>query len=387
MRVADNSHDRFYWLGKPIQTIRGKVDHVLRPIVVAVLVTLFAGCSPETVAPPSASAPASSAAPRITGPTSSAAGRSASALLALPRTAGRWPGANGLSGVNGDPILDTAHVNQFCSARGRPCRIAQTYTDRSTYETMTSGTGWTFDFFADFPGALVISQGLVPTGGEADLPRCAAGEFNVQWRHFGNLMVRHGRADSIVRLGWEVNERTMPWRATDTEAYIACYRNAADNIRASNPDVILDWSINAHRTPAELCGGRSTNCYPGDDYVDIIGIDNYDHFPWSPSKAAFDRTAAAPEGLTWLYTFARKRGKPFSVGEWGVVPTGDAGRENPSYVRWMHEWFAARAPHLAYETYFSDCGEGGVQSSLFRDDQQCVKNPESAEVYRSLWGG
>jgi hypothetical protein len=28
-----------------------------------------------------------------------------------------------------------------------------------------------------------------------------------------------------------------------------------------------------------LVPGRSTNCYPGDAYVDIIGIDNYDHFP------------------------------------------------------------------------------------------------------------
>jgi hypothetical protein len=335
---------------------------------------------------PAAAAPsASSVAPHSTGAASSARSRSASALLARPRAAGRWPGPDGLSGVNGDPVFDTAHVQQFCAARGRPCKIAHTYTDRTTYESMTGGSGWTFDFFSDFPGALVISQGLVPTGGEADLPRCAAGEFDDRWRDFGTLMKQHGRADSIVRLGWEFNERTMPWRGTDTEAYINCYRHAADNIRAANPAVILDWTINAHGSPAGLCGGLSTNCYPGDAYVDIVGIDNYDHFPWSPSKAAFERTAAAPEGLTWLYEFARAHGKPFSVGEWGVVPTGDAGRENPGFVRWMHEWFAERAEHLAYEAYFSDCGAGGVQSSLFRTDADCTQNLASAKVYRSLW--
>ena len=321
-----------------------------------------------------------------TGPASSAASRSASALIALPRAAGAWPGANGLSGVNGDPILDTASVERFCTARGRPCKVAQTYTDRSTYQTMTSGSPWTFDFFADFAGLLVVSQGLVPAGGEASLAGCAAGDFDEQWRDFGNLMVQHGRGDSVVRLGWEFNERTMPWRGIDTQAYIGCYRNAADNIRAVNPAVILDWTINAHGSPDGLCGGLSTNCYPGDEYVDIVGIDNYDHYPWSPTKADFDRTARAPEGLSWLYAFAREHAKPFSVGEWGVVPTGDAGRENPDFIRWMHQWFAAHAENLAYEAYFSDCGAGGVQSSLFRSDAACTANPESAKVYRDLWG-
>jgi hypothetical protein len=348
-------------------------------LAAALLAVLVAtgGCTPATDTPTPASVPTSAGQDVKTG--------QASALLAAPRTHGIWPGPNGLSGVNGDPTLDSAHVEAFCTARGRPCKVAQTYTDRSSYAAMTSGTGWTFEFFHDFPGALVVSQGLVPTGGEAELPRCAAGQYDEQWRDFGNLMVRHGRGDSIVRLGWEMQERTMPWRATDTQAYIGCYRRAADNIRATDPDVVLDWSINAHSSPSGLCGGVSTNCYPGDDYVDIVGIDNYDHFPWSPTKAKFDDTAARPEGLTWLYDFARKHDKPFSVGEWGVVPTGDAGHENPQYVRWMHEWFAAHAEHLAYEAYFSDCGEGGVQSSLFRADDECVKNPRSAAVYRTLW--
>jgi hypothetical protein len=319
-------------------------------------------------------------------PTGTPAARSARAAIARPRTAGTWPGPNGLSGVNGDPDFDTAHVQRFCAARGRSCPLAHTYTDRSSYPSMTMHTTWTFDFFRDFDGVLVVSQGLVPNGREVDLAACARGDFDRYWRDFGTLMVQHERGDSVVRLGWEMNESTMAWRGTDPAAYVGCYRHAADAIRATNPAVLLDWTINGHGTPARLCGGRSTNCYPGDSYVDIIGIDNYDHFPWAESKAVFDRTAARPEGLTWLYEFARAHGKLFSVGEWGVVPTGDAGGENPQFVRWMHQWFAAHAPHLAYEAYFSDCGEGGVQSSLFRTDPGCIKNERSATVYRSLFG-
>jgi hypothetical protein len=359
------------------------------PVVVVLLAGLGAAVAlrDEPARTPSSSDTTASAAssPHATGPASPAEARSARRLLARPRTAGQWPGANGLSGVNGDPVFDTAHVQRFCAARGRPCRIAHTYTDRTSWASMTGGSGWTFEFFSDFAGALVISQGLVPIGGEADLPRCAAGAFDERWRDFGELMVEHGRGDSIVRLGWEFNERTSPWRGTDAAAYIGCFRRAATNIRATDPAVTLDWTINAHSTPDGLCGGRSTNCYPGDAYVDIIGIDNYDHFPWSPAKADFDRTAAAPEGLTWLYDFARRHGKPFSVGEWGVVPTGDAGRENPDFVRWMHQWFAAHATHLAYEAYFSDCGAGGVRSRLFRTGDDCPGNPGSAAAYRALW--
>ena len=344
----------------------------------AVLLVLAACGDTAAPVPPSASSAASSA---------DEPARSARVAIAEARGAGQWPGANGLSGVNGDPILDTASVQGFCTARGRTCPVAHTYTDRTSYATMTTGSAWTFDHFADFPGVLVISQGLVPEGGEGQMASCATGAFDDLWRGFGTLMADRGRAASIVRLGWEFNETSMPWRGTDANTYISCFRHAATAIRATNPQVLIDWTINAHSTPAGLCGGLSTNCYPGDDYVDIIGIDNYDHYPWSPTKEVFDRTADRAEGLSWLYAFARQHGKPFSVGEWGVVPTADAGRENPSFVTWMHDWFAAHAQNLAYEAYFTNCDLGGVQSSLFDTTAGCRRNPQSAARYRSLFGG
>jgi hypothetical protein len=296
---------------------------------------------------------------------------------------------HGKSGVNGDPVIDRASVEAFCTWRGRDCEVAHVYTDRTSWQAMTRGTGWTFDNFAGFPGQLVVSQGLLPEGHNADLAACAAGAHDQDWRDFGTLMVQKGRAASVVRLGWEFNATFMPWGATDTKLWKACYRHAALAIRSTNPSVILDWTINSHGTPSEICGGVSTNCYPGDDVVDIIGIDNYDMAPSASSSADFDRIAAAPDGLTWIYNFAKRHGKKFSVGEWGVAPGSKHNRsgENPPFIRWMHAWFAAHAADLAYEAYFNDCA-ADVESNLHRRaGPDCARQSvNAATVYKSLFG-
>jgi beta-mannanase len=310
-------------------------------------------------------------------------------VATAPAASGAWPGAFGKSGVNGDPSIDSASVEAFCSWRGRTCGIAHVYTDRSSWSKMMRGSGWVFDNFASFPGQLVISQGLVPDGAAGDLKACAAGDHDQDFRDFGALMVQKGRGASIVRLGWEFNGTFMTWAATNADQWIQCYRHAANAIRAGNPGVTLDWTINAHGTPSNVCGGRSTNCYPGDAWVDIIGIDNYDHAPSASSDADFARIAAAPDGLSWIYDFAKQHGKRISVGEWGVAPTSDYNNsgENPNFIRWMHDWFAAHAADLAYEAYFNDC-EAGVGSNLYRPvSSGCARqNVAAAALYRSLFG-
>jgi Glycosyl hydrolase family 26 len=302
----------------------------------------------------------------------------------------RWPGITGKSGVNGDPFIDRASVEAFCKWRGRSCGVAHVYTDRKSWHAMTHA-GWMFDNMVGFRGQLIVSQGLVPEGGSADLPACARGEHDQDFRDFGNMLVLKGRGDSIVRLGWEFNGDFMAWAATDTEIWKQCYRRAALAIRSSAPRVTLDWTINAHGTPDSICGGVSTNCYPGDDVVDIIGVDNYDMFPSARNAAEFDKIAAAPDGLTWTYQFAKRRGKKFSVGEWGIAPgaAGNSSGENPEFIRWMHSWFANHADDLVYEAYFNNCEAKLVESNMYRPvGKDCGRqNLGAAKVYRELFGG
>ena len=108
--------------------------------VAIVLLGLGGWRAVDTIA---AESPAAVSTPSTPSAAVAGAAKSARKLISRPRVAGAWPGANGLSGVNGDPILDAAHVKSFCASRGRACKVAQTYTDRTSYETRTSGPIWT----------------------------------------------------------------------------------------------------------------------------------------------------------------------------------------------------------------------------------------------------
>jgi hypothetical protein len=75
-----------------------------------------------------------------------------------------------------------------------------------------------------------------------------------------------------------------------------------------------------------LGGGRpvipanaATKFYPGDRYVDVVGNDMYD----STGVFSADKNEA-------LFAFARSRGKPFSLPEWGLVRIDD-----PEFVRYV----------------------------------------------------
>jgi hypothetical protein len=297
-------------------------------------------------------------------------------------TSGQLSGLPWMSGVH--PANELQPYLDFGTWRGRPIDLALVYTDRYDGWAPLVEPAWPVDEFASFPGTLVISEPMYPAGAGTNAA-CAAGAYDDRWQELGTFLVGRHRAASIVRVGWEFNGTFNYWHAdADPANFRLCFQHVVTAIRSTDPAVLVDWTFNAHVSGVPA-GGTPWPAYPGDQYVDFVGIDAYDHYPPSPTAADFAAQCATPNGLCTAAAFARAHGKKLGVGEWGVVSCGGGGGgDNPEYIDEMWATFRANADVLGYEAYFSDPVPGNVCSTL----QPGGSNPRSgAEYQRLYWSG
>ena len=108
----------------------------------------------------------------------------------------------------------------------------------------------------------------------------------------------------------------------------------------------FDWNVNAAVRPIPLA-----RIYPGNDVVDIVGVDAYDqgvlgrHDRWT---TIYRR----PLGIADVLQFARRHRKPLSIPEWGLSPAnvGLGGGDDPSYIKGIASIVAHN--RVAYQAYF-----------------------------------
>jgi hypothetical protein len=345
------------------------------------------------VAPATTSAPTEDAA---AGSDQAAAPTRAKARPAA--TTGAWP-----TGVNsGDTITD---ANAFARFRGRANDVVVLFTARDSWSSITDPwIGDSPDKFANFPGTWSISYPLFPDPAvgtpKSQLPQwsadhmaaCVQHQYDGYYRQIGAwLNSQPSRANSFVRIGWEFNGDWFGWQATDPETYKQCFHNEAAALLSVDPHARIDWTVNAHTTLPNSTHGDPFRAYPGDDVVDVIGVDTYDQYPPSPTVSAFDEQCGLPSptpGLCTVIAFASKHRKLFSVPEWGVVGkdsgagrAGAAGGDNPTYIAQMAAIFRQYSSMLAYEAYYNNSEPSNVRSSLANPQLQ----PRAARAYQSLW--
>jgi hypothetical protein len=296
---------------------------------------------------------------------------SAPVAVANPSVAGT--GVRWASGANGN---FPSEIEPWAAWTGRPVDLAMIFTSRTDWSSVES-PDWPLNAFtrAAWPGQISIAQPLWPDSGGNERD-CAAGAYDEHWHQFGENLLKYGRGDAIVRLGWEFNGDWYDWYPRDVDVWKRCYQRTVTALRATAPDVRIDWTMTMHRDDLPR-GGDVWSAYPGDAYVDIIGIDYYDMSPPAPTQGLWDRLCVAPSGLCTVIQQARERGKKFSVPEWGVV-SGD----NPFFIQKMYAMFQANAGILAYEAYYNNADTDNVRSSLLNP----TLNPRSAQRYLQLFG-
>ena len=222
---------------------------------------------------------------------------------------------------------------------------------------------------------ITYSVPMLPADGSATLAQGAAGRFDDVFRNFAARLVERGYPNAVVRIGWEFNGEWYPWAASkDPQNWIAYWRRIVTVMRAvPGSQFKFDW-----------CPGNgwttflAENAYPGDAYVDIIGLDAYNQ-SWNPNvttpEQRWNEQVNQRHGLKWHASFAAAHGKPMSFPEWGTGRRSDGhgAGDDPMFIEQMAEWIATH--NVAYHNYW-DYSEP-IYSGKISDGSQ----PNAAAAY------
>ncbi|GAA2423984.1 glycoside hydrolase family 26 protein [Streptomyces macrosporus] len=275
-------------------------------------------------------------------------------------------------GAGSDGVRRTAELSRWLG--GARVRVGHTYMPGDTWERIEGNR----DFLRPWaewrraePDRMLVLNVPMQARNEAGLPdhevrhlirRGVDGHFDRHFRTLAEHLVALGVPDTVIVLGWEMNGVTYTHRcAPDPQGWKEYWRRIVATMRSvSGQKFRFDFAPSRGR---DAIGW--TECYPGDDVVDIIGMDSYDQ----PPGEDFDDQVKQPFGLQHQVDFARERGKPISYPEWGLFRRGD----NAEYVRRMLEWIDRQKP--LYHTISDYCPHG-----VWR----CSQNPKSSAVFREM---
>ncbi|GIE33907.1 hypothetical protein Ait01nite_069520 [Actinoplanes italicus] len=168
----------------------------------------------------------------------------------------------------------------------------------------------------------------------------------------------------LLRWGWEMNGDWFEWsgarNGSDADDYVKVWRRLHRVFAAQDvTNVSWVWSPNWNSSPEESWN-RVQRYYPGDDYVDWVGISGYNFYDESPSTL-FDP-------VTSLYGSR----KPIILSETAAV------RDRTRYIKRLRSW-VEDTPQVGAVVWFdTDIQEGTDHNFRFDTDSA------SLSAYRTM---
>ncbi len=252
-----------------------------------------------------------------------------------------------------------------------------------------------------------------PAAGVAvSLEEGAKGTYNIYFQHLAESLVKHGLANSILRIGWEFNGGWYIWRTGTEEkaqAYAGYFRQIVTTMRSvpGADKLQFDWNP-AMETWWPYAPDKA---YPGDDVVDYIGVDVYDQ-SWAkdtypiPPDATDDQALERQKrtwsdvtdnekasGLPFWVKFAADHHKPLTIPEWGACIRSDkhGGNDNTYFIQKMHDFILDPANNVYFASYFDvTAGDGDhrLVQEVSKKDPTNIKEsklPKSAALFQQLF--
>ncbi len=277
-------------------------------------------------------------------------------------------------GVYAGPA-NVAGNDEFGSWLGNDVTYATDFLDKTkTWYWDVANPTWLLDPWSSWVNAapgrrLSLGVPMLIEESRGQLAQGARGDFDSYFRTLAQNMVSRGLGTSVLRLGWEMNTSEQPWWAgTDPASFSRYWARIVRTMRAvPGARFSFDWTAGAG-----VQGGSTltsfSQFYPGDAYVDIIGLDNYD-IKWEDSTSTPEERwnfhLTRPLGLNDHKAFAVAHGKPMSFPEWGLYASVDqqgGGGDNPYYIGRMADWFTSGS--VTYQSYFNADWGGGTLDSF-----------------------
>jgi hypothetical protein len=277
---------------------------------------------------------------------------------------------------------DTA--DQLGASVGGHLNYAMDFLDPSTWSAFTDPT-WPVSIWAGHGYRMIWGVPMLPNRG-GSMSTGASGGYNLYFQTLARNLVAQGEGSSVLRIGWEFNGDWFPWGTSSGTPgqFITYWQQIVSTMRAV-PGANFEFEWNPTR------GGQVDPAlyYPGDSFVNIIGLDVYDT-EWAsyPGAAAeFAHMESQPYGLNWLDSFAAQHGKPMSFPEWGLgwgpsalasgpvnqAGTQVSGGDDPTFVADMAHWIAT---HNVTEATFWDYGTSQVGGG---------QNPQTLAALRTVF--
>ncbi|MFI5843828.1 hypothetical protein ACIA8K_29415 [Catenuloplanes sp. NPDC051500] len=265
----------------------------------------------------------------------------------------------------------------FQEWRGRPVDNIVSFTDRKNWGAQLN-TWWAGTVPSTFEKAtddFILSVPLWTDDNDKGT--------DAQWKQLA-ASIAAVDPDGYVRLGWEMN--CCFSHARDAASWRAQYSRAVDLIRSTAPGLKIVFN------PNEGTSNNNTIADPRTLYVDgkadVIAIDSYDWWEPFTNDANANNHFTKTYGWNFWYDFARSKGLPFAVAEFGVISTNTAehhsGGDNPKYFTYVYDWLkaknAANPGSIEFVSYFNDSEVNGWKSNLY----PTTTNPTSGVRYKQV---
>jgi mannan endo-1,4-beta-mannosidase len=185
--------------------------------------------------------------------------------------------------------MSYAGVSAFAASTGVRPRVVVYY------------SGWLEKFQAGF-AALAARHNAVPlvqiNPGGVSIKAIASGQYDSYWRSYASAVKAFGR-HVIISFGHEMNGSWYSWgyRHTSPAVFVAAWRHIVTIFRRERAgNVTWLWTINISECRCQI--DSPTHWWPGNSYVNWVGIDGYYYKPSWKFVSLFGPTIKAVRKLT-----------------------------------------------------------------------------------------